>query len=306
MKCNVDLLKVIQIGLTLSDGKGGLPHESGEYPYSSWQFNFSFDVSNDLHSSDSITFLQGNGVDFDTHAQQGVDVTVFGELLMASGLVLNEDVRWIAFQGKYDFAYLVKVLTCDHLPHKMDQFVDLLSTYFPTLYDLKWITHVIHRQGIEEAEDGGMRVKDKGLEDLAESLGVARVGRAHQAGSDSLITSRAFFALVKAYLPGLLNGNAGVMELRGLDSASEGEGLGGGSPGKKLVEMKIDKLSNILHGIGKGFIRPDRDGGGGEREKEEISDPPAPRVLPPPPAIPPPPAPRFPPVAGAVRLLAPA
>ena len=39
MRCNVDLLKIIQVGLTLAD-------EDGTYPQdvSTWQFNFHFSV----------------------------------------------------------------------------------------------------------------------------------------------------------------------------------------------------------------------------------------------------------------------
>jgi CCR4-NOT transcription complex subunit 7/8 len=39
MRCNVDLLKIIQVGLTLAD-------EDGKYPpdISTWQFNFRFSV----------------------------------------------------------------------------------------------------------------------------------------------------------------------------------------------------------------------------------------------------------------------
>ena len=37
MRCNVDLLKIIQVGLTLADEKGNFPQE-----VSTWQFNFKF------------------------------------------------------------------------------------------------------------------------------------------------------------------------------------------------------------------------------------------------------------------------
>jgi hypothetical protein len=39
MRCNVDLLKIIQIGLTLSDEDGNYPQD-----VSTWQFNFHFSV----------------------------------------------------------------------------------------------------------------------------------------------------------------------------------------------------------------------------------------------------------------------
>lgn len=40
---------------------------------------------------------------------RGIDVQHFGELLMSSGIVLNEDIRWITFHSGYDFGYLLKV-----------------------------------------------------------------------------------------------------------------------------------------------------------------------------------------------------
>lgn len=39
MRCNVDLLKVIQVGITLADDEGNYPEE-----ISTWQFNFRFNV----------------------------------------------------------------------------------------------------------------------------------------------------------------------------------------------------------------------------------------------------------------------
>jgi len=51
---------------------------------------------------------------------------------------LNENIKWISFHGGFDFAYLLKMLINDNLPVLFDQFSDLLSIYFPTLYDLKY------------------------------------------------------------------------------------------------------------------------------------------------------------------------
>jgi CCR4-NOT transcription complex subunit 7/8 len=39
MRCNVDLLKIIQVGITLADEEGNFPEEC-----STWQFNFKFSV----------------------------------------------------------------------------------------------------------------------------------------------------------------------------------------------------------------------------------------------------------------------
>ena len=59
-KANVDKLKLIQIGITLTNDKG-------EYPplISTWQFNLKFDVEKDKHSIDSISMLIECGIDFD-------------------------------------------------------------------------------------------------------------------------------------------------------------------------------------------------------------------------------------------------
>jgi hypothetical protein len=58
---------------------------------------------------DSIELLKQSGIDFATTEARGVDVRHFGELLMSSGIVLNDDVRWITFHSGYDFGYLLKV-----------------------------------------------------------------------------------------------------------------------------------------------------------------------------------------------------
>jgi len=40
LRCNVDLLKIIQLGLTFANEEGQLPQES-----STWQFNFKFSLT---------------------------------------------------------------------------------------------------------------------------------------------------------------------------------------------------------------------------------------------------------------------
>lgn len=39
----------------------------------------------------------------------------------------------------YDFGYLLKLLTCDQLPHEESQFFKHLHIYFPCIYDIKYL-----------------------------------------------------------------------------------------------------------------------------------------------------------------------
>lgn len=177
LKCNVDLLKIIQLGLTFSDKEGRLPE-----PCCTWQFNFRWNINKDLYAQDSISLLQKAGIDFKKHEEQGIDVQEFGELLMTSGIVLNDQASWISFHGGYDFGYLIKVLTCQQLPEDEAEFFELLKNYFPCVYDLKYLMKSC------ESLKGG-------LEQLSLDLKVKRVGPQHQAGSDSLLTSHDFFKM---------------------------------------------------------------------------------------------------------------
>lgn len=185
VKCNVDLLKVIQIGLTFADAHGNRPEG-----FSTWQFNFRFDLVQDLYAQESIDFLRACGIDFERHTVDGIDVQDFAELLMSSGIVLNEDVKWISFHGSYDFGYLLKILTCQPLPDDEGTFFELLRTYFPSLYDIKYLLRSVD----------GLREGVGSLQKLATFLEVRRIGQEHQAGSDSLVTCSTFFKLVELYL----------------------------------------------------------------------------------------------------------
>lgn len=186
VKCNVDLLKVIQIGFTFFDSAGTRPEG-----VSTWQFNFAFDLVQDLYAQDSIEFLRGSGINFARHVSDGVSVTSFAEVLMSSGIVLNEEIKWISFHGSYDFAYLLKILSCQLLPDDEESFFDLLHLYFPSLYDVKFL--------LRGASDELQRIAGGSLNKIADALQVQRVGTDHQAGSDSLVTGAAFFKLIEKY-----------------------------------------------------------------------------------------------------------
>lgn len=53
LRCNVDLLRIIQLGLSFFDEDGKTP--TG--PYTTWQFNFKFNLSEDMYAQDSIELL---------------------------------------------------------------------------------------------------------------------------------------------------------------------------------------------------------------------------------------------------------
>jgi hypothetical protein len=68
LKINVDMLKLIQLGLTFTDAEGNLPVCNGEHTV--WQFNFrGFRLAEDVYAQDSIELLKISGIDF---AQVGV------------------------------------------------------------------------------------------------------------------------------------------------------------------------------------------------------------------------------------------
>ncbi|KAI0081552.1 CAF1-domain-containing protein [Panus rudis PR-1116 ss-1] len=181
MRCNVDLLKIIQVGLTLADEDGNTPQN-----VSTWQFNFHFSLSEDMYAPDSIELLQKSGIDLQRHEEMGIEPNDFAELMITSGLVLLNDTKWISFHSGYDFGYFVKLLTAESLPTTEEAFFERLRLWFPTIYDIKYMMRAC-------------KVLKGGLQDVADDLGVMREGNIHQAGSDSLLTATTFFKMRELY-----------------------------------------------------------------------------------------------------------
>ena len=71
-----------------------------------------------MYAQDSIDMLTGAGIQFKRHEEEGVEVDTFAELLISSGLVLNEDVTWTTFARYFYLGHVysitVKVLTHTH------------------------------------------------------------------------------------------------------------------------------------------------------------------------------------------------
>ena len=181
LKMNVDYLKIIQLGITLTNSKGEFPKNS---KYHTWQFNFEFDKNSDKITQSSLNLLEQCGIDFNKLKKKGIKHSVFAEYFMISGLVLNPDIRWISFHGCYDFGYLLKLLINSNLPDTEKEFMNLLDTYFINYYDIK--TMVKRKDNLQG-----------GLNKLAQSLEVLREGKTHQAGSDSVVTIDVYFKLIK-------------------------------------------------------------------------------------------------------------
>lgn len=51
----------------------------------------------DMYAQDSIELLTTSGIQFKKHEEEGIETQYFAELLMTSGVVLCEGVKWLSF-----------------------------------------------------------------------------------------------------------------------------------------------------------------------------------------------------------------
>lgn len=263
LRTNVDMLKVIQIGLTLFNEEGETPParpgpelglgqaaqrsaNQGPFPYA-WQFNFKFSLKEDMYNEKSIESLQQAGIDFNAMERDGIDPHEFAALLIPSGLVCFDNVKWISFHGGYDFGYLTKLLICTPLPNDEHDFDHKMKLYFPSTYDVKHLMKFairLHNSGIlSPADPGSAEILQKfehksGLENIAETLKIKRIGTAHQAGSDSLLTGKVFFQMRDRIFNGSIPGEhigkvwgLGIPDGGMMIASMMNRGVGGGDDG---------------------------------------------------------------------------
>lgn len=177
MRCNVDLLKIIQLGISVySKNFSGSPQRI------TWQFNFKFNQKKDCILGSALNILEKSDIDFERFNTDGIDVYDFSIAIFTSGLIMNPKITWVVFHGLYDFGYLLKVLTAKPLPRTLNGFHELLKTYFPTFYDIKYYTAINN-------------YLPDSLQRLTVYFKLSRFGKEHQAGSDALATLDVFNAL---------------------------------------------------------------------------------------------------------------
>ena len=226
MKLNVESTKLIQIGITLSDENGDYPKN---YPYYTWQFNFKFDLEKDKFSEESINLLKNSGIDFENLKKNGIDFKDFAKELLNSSLILNPDVKWISFQGSYDFAYLLNLVINEGFPINEKKFIETLTLFFPEYYDVRMLV-----KDTEKYFYGG-------LNKLIYTLGIERKGINHQAGSDSIATIEAFHKLIK-------NGTITKTKLKTFKNVLYGIGIGKDDENTiKYIHNSNDKIVNNVN-----------------------------------------------------------
>ncbi|KAF2824044.1 ribonuclease H-like protein [Ophiobolus disseminans] len=220
VRCNVDLLKIIQLGVTLFSVQGEVPPtqlDASQLVYKpqtlqryssnvvvcpcTWTFNFQFDLDEDMYNEESISMLKKSGADFEKHKTQGINPQEFGSLLITSGMTLTHDVNWISFHSGYDFAYLVKMLSAKPLPEDEDAYRNLVEIFFPRLLDVKYLwrhANNLVRRGVIGSTATNILNNlgtKSGLQDLADELGCQRTGNSHTAGSDAWLTGTVFWKM---------------------------------------------------------------------------------------------------------------
>ena len=55
--------------------------------------------------------MQNSGIQFERHEREGIETVHFAEILLVSGIVLLDNVKWLSFHSGYDFGYLLRYLS---------------------------------------------------------------------------------------------------------------------------------------------------------------------------------------------------
>ncbi|KAH7420971.1 hypothetical protein KP509_13G033800 [Ceratopteris richardii] len=183
LRANVNMMKLIQVRITLVDNWGRLPMIEGAYCV--WRFNLcDFNMNNDIFVKASIQLLQNSGIDFERNRRDGLESRTLGSLLLKHHLVFNPRMHYLCYQGDYDFAHLHKAVTGDQqLPSSLAEYTYSKIIMFGRIFDVR----CAQLQNFHTSY---------GLQKFSDSLGLKRISStSHQAGSDSLLTPSTYQAI---------------------------------------------------------------------------------------------------------------
>jgi len=148
LRSNSDLLNLIQLSFCITKIKNNDITSS-----IIWQFNFLYDLAKEMYNEEHLNMLsQTSQINFQMHMAQGISHFAFAELIIESGLLLDESVNWISYHAGYDLGFFISLLLNDSLPVDEKDFYWWCSKYFPNFYDLKYIgSQLLNKPGTDEA-----------------------------------------------------------------------------------------------------------------------------------------------------------
>lgn len=76
-------------------------------------------------------------INLEEHASFGIKKEVFSHLFSKSNLVHNPALAWVAFNGRYDFGYLLNLVDLSPLPFNENCFIKRCGESFSKFYDVK-------------------------------------------------------------------------------------------------------------------------------------------------------------------------
>lgn len=188
LRCNADLMKTLQLGMSFSNAKGMRPTGA-----STWQFNFRFNLGEDMFNEEIAQYLAASGVDFSKHQEFGIEPDTFGEVLMTSGLVLSPNVTWITAHGGYDFGFFLRITTASSLAADEDEFREMVGYYFPKFYDIRYMLFLSKPK---------ITFSKLSLEAIADEFGISRSNNPKHAGNDALLTLTLFWEIASQLFDG--------------------------------------------------------------------------------------------------------
>lgn len=247
MKEKVDMTTVIQLGMTLMDRAGKLP--PGSF---AWQFNFRLNQNDDT-CTQIVRSVPKSGTGSRQQEKVAIDVSEFSELLISSGIVLNDDVICVSFDAGQDFGHLLKWLTGRHLPAEETDFIGLLLTYFPVLYDVKYLTkscknmngdlRVVCIHSVFDVHDQAVLSFQ-----VANRLGIQRLKSPHQTGADSLMIAMIFHKMRELYFENMIDYKyCGQVIGLGSSPGSDTDSQDSGPSANRSVERLLDAAATRSH-----------------------------------------------------------